>query len=269
MRALGIPFRLSNAIRLGFISYIFNFLSVGVFGGDTVRAVAAARQSPDRVPEVVASVFVDRVIGLWSMFVFASVAYWVTDFGEIQARHPETLRAVQSVCLFATVVSAISLALAIIGFMIPEPSLERLDRWLSGIPKLGRPISRLHNVVRVYRRSKAQLFGASLNSMSINALFACSIFCVAHAISPIHPTLGQHLVISPIVMVANAAPLPGGLGGMEFALDLLYKAFSQVQMPSEHGFVVALGYRLIWLGVAAIGAFFYFSKSKRIPFPAK
>ena len=58
----------------------------------------------------------------------------------------------------------------------------------------------------------------------------------------------------------SAAPLPGGLGGMELALDLLYKAFSQVTLPSEHGFVVAIGYRLVWLAVAAIGLGFYLVK---------
>jgi uncharacterized protein (TIRG00374 family) len=252
-------------MRLSFISHVFNFLSVGVFGGDAVRAVAMARRVPGRVPETVASVLVDRLIGLWSMLVFASAAYWLTDLRAIQALHPETLRAVRVLCWFTTIVSVVSCAAAMIVFLIPEPALERLDRAFARVPQLGGLLSRLHNVARVYRRNKTQLLAASLNSMSINVLFAISIFFVAHAISDDHPTMGQHLVISPIVMVANAAPLPGGLGGMEFALDLLYKAFSQASIPSEHGFVVALGYRLIWLTVAAIGACCYFVKKSGLP----
>jgi uncharacterized membrane protein YbhN (UPF0104 family) len=50
VRVLGIPMRLREALRIGFISQLFNFLSVGTFGGDAVRAIAAARQAPGRVP---------------------------------------------------------------------------------------------------------------------------------------------------------------------------------------------------------------------------
>ncbi len=260
VRVLEIPFPFREAVRLGFISQLFNFLSVGTFGGDAVRAVAAARQAPQRVPETVAAVLVDRALGLWSMLVFASVAYWLTDFTAIEARHPQGLQAVHTLCRITTILSVVSLVCGWIVFTLPESTLDRLDRWFATLPRLGGLIQRLHQVVRVYRRQKLQMAAACLNSMTINALFAISIYCVAEGISDDHPTLLQHLVISPIVMVANAAPLPGGLGGMELALDLLYKAFSQTTLPAEHGFVVALGYRLVWLAVAAIGLGFYLQK---------
>lgn len=265
VRVLAIPFPLREAIRLGFISQLFNFLSVGTFGGDAVRAFAAAQQAPQRVPETVASVLIDRALGLWSMLVFASAAYWLTDFTALEARHPQGLQAVHTLCQVTTWISLLSLLAGGIVVAIPEQQLDRLDHWLARFPRLGPAMSRLHQIVRSYRRQKPQLMAACLNSMTINALFAISIYSVAQGISPDHPTLLQHLVISPIVMVANAAPLPGGLGGMELALDLLYKAFSQVHLPSEHGFVVALGYRLVWLIVAGIGLVFYLVKKPELP----
>ena len=264
VRALHIPFRLTDAMRLGFISQLFNFLSIGVFGGDAMRAVAAARQVPQRMPEAVASVVIDRAIGLLTMFIFCSVAYWLTDFSAIQARHPKTLAAVQAVCQFATAVSIAGVIGLTLLLVLPGVDCWPLYRAAIGLPKIGSTVERLLNVILVYRQSKAQLFCAFLNSMSVNALLAISIFAVAHGVSDTHPSLTQHLVIAPIVMVANAAPLPGGLGGMEFSLDLLYKAFSQPDVPSENGFIVALGYRVILLIIAAIGVVFYFVQKPRL-----
>lgn len=265
VRALEIPFRLIDAMRLGFISQLFNLLSIGVFGGDAMRAFAAARQVPHRMPEAVASVVVDRAIGLLTMFIFGATAYWLSDFSQIQARHPKTLEAVRIVCIFATIASVVGVAGLIVILMSPGLNRWPLMRAIVAIPKMGPTIERLLNVILVYRRSKPQMFCAFLNSMSVNALLAISIFAIAHGISDNHPTLMQHLVISPVVMVANAAPLPGGLGGMEISLDLMYKAFSQVDAPAEHGFIVALGYRVVLLIIAGIGVIFYFAKKPALP----
>ena len=59
-------------------------------------------------------------------------------------------------------------------------------------------------------------------------------------------------------MVSNAVPLPGGIGGMEWAMSFLYKAFG-----STSGVIVAFGFRLALLLVTVIGAGFWFvNKSK-------
>ncbi len=260
VRALEIPFRLVDAIRLGFISQMFNLLSIGVFGGDAMRAVAAARQVPHRMPEAVASVIVDRGIGLLTMFMFGAVAYWLTDFSSIQAVHPKTLDAVRAVGYFATAVSIIGVVGMILILVFPGFLRWPLFRAITSLPKIGPTIKRLLSVILVYRRNKPQMFSAFLNSMSVNALLSISIFAIAHGISDSHPSLMQHMVISPVVMIANAAPLPGGLGGMEMGLDLMYKAFSSVDAPAEHGFIVALGYRVVLLIIASIGVVFYFVK---------
>jgi uncharacterized membrane protein YbhN (UPF0104 family) len=60
-------------------------------------------------------------------------------------------------------------------------------------------------------------------------------------------------------MVANAAPLPGGLGGMELALKFLYEAFS-----FETGVIVGFAFRFSLLCVAALGAIFWFLNRKGV-----
>jgi hypothetical protein len=264
-RAIDLPLALSDAIRLGFISQLFNLLSIGVFGGDAMRAIAAARQLPQRMPEAVASVVIDRAIGLLAMFVFGAVAYWLSDLSAEQAVHPQTLEAVRVVCVFATVVSVFGMAVLTILLFMPSVDRWPLLGWFQSLPRVGPLIERLWQVVVVYRRNKPQVFAAFLNSMSVNGLLALSMYAIARGISDVHPDLVQHMVISPVVMVANAAPLPGGLGGMEMSLDLMYKAFSSVDAPAEHGFIVALGFRVTLLILAGIGVILYLVKRPSVP----
>ncbi len=50
VRALGLHFRLLDAFRLGFLGYLFNFVSVGSVGGDLFKAIFIAREQPGAVP---------------------------------------------------------------------------------------------------------------------------------------------------------------------------------------------------------------------------
>src|SRR5437867_6067748 len=60
--AQGIPFRVRDSLRIGFIGYFFNRLIPGAVGGDLVKAVLLAREQ-DRRTVAVATVFIDRVLG--------------------------------------------------------------------------------------------------------------------------------------------------------------------------------------------------------------
>ena len=74
VRALAIPLRFSDSIRIGFWGYLFNFLPLGIVGGDVVKTVMLDHEYPRNRAKALASVLVDRVIGLYVLFVVASVA---------------------------------------------------------------------------------------------------------------------------------------------------------------------------------------------------
>ena len=74
VRALEIEFKLKDAFRLGFIGYFSNFLSLGVVGGDAIKAIFISRERPDKKPEVVSSVLLDRVMGLYALTVVCAIA---------------------------------------------------------------------------------------------------------------------------------------------------------------------------------------------------
>ena len=69
---------MADAFRLGFLGYLFNFVSLGSVGGDLFKAVFIAREQHGKRAEAVATVVIDRVIGLYVLFFVASVAALAT-----------------------------------------------------------------------------------------------------------------------------------------------------------------------------------------------
>ena len=80
VRCQGLPLTLGNAIRLGLIGCFFNLILLGSVGGDVVKAAALAREQSRRTVAV-ATVIMDRIIGLWGLAWLVGLtgaAFWVT-----------------------------------------------------------------------------------------------------------------------------------------------------------------------------------------------
>ena len=245
---LGLPFRTLDAIRIGFIGAFFNVFTIGVIGGDALRAFYAARQAPDRKSEAIASVVFDRLIGILTMFTIAAVACSIVDFSELKARN-------ETAFLTIRYVGMSSLALAIIGFVVfaivfATPNVDRSKwyRWLITWPRVGPIAQQIMSVVLVYRGRPLAIAASFLMSIGVNFFFALTIYSIGVGLRTPHPTLSEHMLIEPITMVSNALPLPGGIGGMEWVLELLYGL-----LASSSGVMVALVFRFFMLLLSAVG----------------
>src|SRR6478752_5653099 len=78
VRAADLPLRLRDTIRLGFLGYLYNFVLPGGVGGDLVKAGFLARGQPGRRTEATLTVLVDRIVGLYGLFLLATAAILVT-----------------------------------------------------------------------------------------------------------------------------------------------------------------------------------------------
>ncbi len=251
VRSLHIPFRLADALRLGFLGFLLNFVSVGVVGGDLFKAIFIARERPRKRPEAVASVLVDRVIGLYALLIVASVAVLLTWREDM----PVDVRAVSQATLVATVLGAVAMGiLALPGF-----TTGALAEMLTRLPRVGGVLERLIGALRMYRRRPGILAIALVQSFATHVLFAMSLYCIARALFPVVPTLGEHLVIVPLSMVAGSLPFtPAGLGAFELAMESLYKILP-VTAHAVSGVIVALVFRLIQIVMAGLGLCYYWS----------
>ena len=257
VRALSLPFSWLDAIRIGFIGVLFNMVAFGVIGGDTLRAFYVTREIKDRTPEAISSVIADRIIGLLTMFSIASTMFLLLDLSSVTG-DKEDLAKLRYVCQFVlacTIAGYLGIATV---FCAPWLIKTNWFKSLTKLPVVGEIIEKLFEIALVYRSRPGAVALSFLLSIGVNLCFVVSIYSLAVGLTDRFPSFVNHLVIEPIAMVSNAVPLPGGIGGMEWAMNFLYTSFG-----STSGVIVAFGFRIALLFVTVIGAGFWFvNKSK-------
>ena len=259
VRALEIPFSLRDALRLGFLGYLFNFISLGSVGGDLFKAIFLAREQPRRRPESVASVVVDRAVGLYALFLLASITMLI--FGSEVFTTPETIMLGRG-----TMVATAIGTLAIVALIIPGTTGGKLSQWLCELPRVGEVFRKLIGAVRIYR-SKLGIVAVTI-AMSVlsHAMFAVTIYLIARGLPGNSPGLVEHLMIVPLSMVTGVLPLPlSGLGAFEGVLDYLYRHVAVgVEVLKGQGLMVALAYRAVTIAIAVVSTVFYIGHRQEV-----
>ncbi len=257
VRTLHIPFRLRDAFRLGFLGFLLNFVGVGSVGGDLFKAVFIAREQSSRRAEAVATVVVDRMIGLYALLLLTSAAILLGSVSKSTA----ALVAICNATLLATAVGAVCIMLV----LVPGFTRGSLSEFVTGLPRVGQTMGRLIESVRMFRNRYDVMAVILLMSMGVHALLAFSIFLIARGLFGQTPTFGEHMIIVPLSNVAGAIPfMPGGLGTFEFAMEQLY-IYVPVDGPGEViGVLVALSYRIVTITIAAIGVVYYWTSRREV-----
>lgn len=257
VRALRLPFRLIDAFRLGFLGYLFNFVGAGNVGGDLFKAYFIAREQAGRRPEAVATVVVDRVIGLYALLLLTSGAILL---GGVPAATPE----VRILCRLALLATGVG-GLAVLMLLVPGFTSGAVSEFLTSLPKCGPLLGKLITAVRIYRRKWGVVVLALAMSLFSHGLFALSLYLIAAAMFTHVPTLWEHFFIVPLGLVAGALPFtPAGFGTFEFAIEKLYQLVPTTSPADVSGVLVALVYRLMTILVASLGMLVYWSSRSEV-----
>lgn len=248
VRALEIPFTLRAAFRLGFLGFLFNFVGPSAVGGDLFKAYCVAKEQTHRRAEAVATILLDRVVGMYSLFVVATVAIQIIDAAQLSGIG-SFLRLVSILCAVGTA----GIVLLLLPARFTDWLLVPMTRW----PFVGSILSRVRAALELYRRRRARLVAIGVISVLAHILIAFSIHFTDRAIHPETPTLAEHLIISPLATVATAAPVPGGLGTYEFAMDYFYQRLPVETMEKGQGLSVAVIYRVMTILIASVGLAYY------------
>ena len=228
MRAQDLPVAWPTTLRISLLGYFFNTFLPGSVGGDLVKAAAVARTQQRRAVAV-ATVLMDRVLGLWSLISFAAVVGWgCIAAGMLDGPTDGPARAL---VLTATAVSVAS----VIGWILLGPVLhwgrERVAGRLERIPKVGGTLTELWNVAAMYRRRQRSMLlaiGLSWIADLTHALFffLCALTLWYGSVAGPLPTLVDHFLLVPIGSIIAAIPLfPGGAGISEAGYGGLYTLF--------------------------------------------
>jgi uncharacterized protein (TIRG00374 family) len=252
-----LKFTVRDAMRLGFIGYLFNFVGPGSVGGDLVKAELLAKEQPDRRTTAVATVLLDRILGLLALFMIGACAAW-WQWDALQQR--VELQAIVGLLVVGSTAGLIGLGL----MMIPAVTHSRVWTWIGRLPVIGHLIAELVEGVRLYQTQRRVLFLALGISLLGHLGTISSFYFSARAISgtKFFPTYAQHLFFIPAGELAGIVPLsPGGLGLLEGAIDSLYELNGAAVGT---GLLTVLAYRAVTIMISLIGAGYYFSSRREI-----
>jgi uncharacterized protein (TIRG00374 family) len=212
LRGIGLEVKLFKAGVLTLIGLFFNSAMPGAVGGDVIKAlyVTKAAQSGKKSAAIV-SIFLDRVIGLYGLFTFATIISLLAWNGI--SENP-VLRHMSLIVL--SIFGGITLVFAHLLFHNPKYDiLERLLR----LPILNKFRS-LYQSLLLYREAKSNFFLAWLISIFAHAGAILLFWQIAELLSDQHVGFVKFCTAAPLAILATAIPVaPGGMGVGHLAFE--------------------------------------------------
>ena len=245
VRTLGLECSRREAFRFGFFGLMLNLAPLGVAGGDAVKAVLIAQRNPDYRSRAVASVFIDRFIGLLVMFICGTVFVCWTGF----AFRPEIIAQTLTHLVFAfTAASLIGTGIVFLPFF----AKGHFERLVEKIPLAGKLAGKLITALLLYRNHKRCLLQSCFVTIFVHILFGLSVYLIALGLFQSVPDAANHIMLHNVANLTSMIPLAAG--PYELVLEQIYKLLT---MSVGMGLIVALTFRLMSIVVAVAGIIYY------------
>jgi uncharacterized protein (TIRG00374 family) len=231
LKAQGVNIRPGRVLVLYFIGQFFNAFLLGATSGDIVKAYYAAKETLHKKTEVVATVFVDRAIGLLSIIALM-VVMMVARFHFYMA-YKETRMAM----LFDTLL----LVGAIVGVVVMVRR-DLLERWSvfnrSGQQtRAGQIAQKAYNAFRVCLGSPAVVVKTVSLSVINHVGFVLCCYMLGTAVG-IRLAFWDYLTVIPTIAAFTCIPVtPSGLGTREGAMIYLLGIFG---VPPSQAFMLSI-----------------------------
>jgi hypothetical protein len=245
--AQGLPFRVRDSLRIGFIGFFFNLLIPGAVGGDLVKAVLLAREQ-QRKTVAVATVLIDRIIGMYGLILVGGLATGIF-WGDVQK-----LPALHRIGTFTLALLAGSTVALLILFLLAVQH-GRLADLLSRLPIAGGMLGEAMGAMAVYRLNWPVLIMTTLMSVAGHVGFTLALRCGMAAVAPDLPPARVHFMLVPLGLMVGAVPLtPGGAGPVEAVMQWL---FDSVEQDGAMALLMMLAFRGMQVLVAVVGMLYY------------
>lgn len=251
VQALDVNLSLSDALKFGFIGFMFNLSPIGIVGGDAIKVVLLVQKNKVPVERATASVIIDRVLGLYAMFVLGLAIVFGTGF---YASPSPTAKIATQGLVALTIATTVFLS-----FVVTSASEKNLRvRIASKIPFIGGIMKKLTSATLIYREHRKVLLLSFAATFLVHSFFAISLFFFARALFGSVPSLIDHFILYCVGNVGSIIPLSAG--PFEYFLDELYPLFTIVGRESfekGHGMTIGIAYRLATVFVALVGVVYY------------
>ena len=250
VRVIEPRFRLGQAFLLGFIGNVFNLVIPGAVGGDFIKAAYLVRMDINRT-QAVASMVIDRIVGLLGLFLLAG--------GAGAAAWPLANRQVRILIVLSWAASGCGVMVLV---MIFGQSLTRVfPKLLEGKGRVAGILSELKVMSGTYRRRLDVVAGCLVGSILIHSTMVVAFYTVSRALFPNNlPGLGQHMLIVPLTLFTTAVPLPFGALGLSEQVSS--QLFELVKHPG--GALAMMGFRVLMYAGALVAAGVYLANIRQV-----
>jgi glycosyltransferase 2 family protein len=260
LRVQGIELPMGEVTRISFVAHFFNAFLLGSTGGDVWKAYAAAKTTHHKKAEAALTVFVDRLIGILALLLFAGV-FAIPNWPLFVK-----FRRYDGVGLAIFGMMTVALACVVAGFFTDALSSEgRLGRLAARFPKTEGTVRALA-ACRLFGRSPGFLRRVTCLSLAINVAIVGTFAALASGLGLRLPPVSLWFVVPAVVCLAALPITPSGLGVREnlFVVLLAIDFPGFGVKPAEALSLSLLGYsmNLAW---SAIGGLVYLTVRKYIP----
>jgi len=251
VRALGIPFKIRDGLRLGFIANLFNFVVPGgPVGGDVVRAAFLCREQKRWKTQAIASVVLDRLVGLLGLFLLACGAGTLA-WSSLDPRTRGLVGTVWAVVAVVTLILSVAFS----------PALYRpLARRFAERKRLARRLNELIATGTAYRERFGVVVAGLAMAMVTHSLNILAFFEASRAIFTTVPSLAEHFLIVPLVLFTTAIPLPFGALGLSEGISA--HLFGLAAYPG--GAVAMMSFRVVQYTTATISAIVFVANRRQV-----
>jgi hypothetical protein len=248
LAAQGLDLPLGRATRISLVAQFFNSFLLGSTGGDLIKAYYAARETHHKKTEAVTTVFVDRLVGLWAMLLFAGIMM-LPNFVMVR-RHNEF--ALPSVVILAMLI-ALSVVLCLAFWGGVSKRFPKARHFLRRLPK-GAILERSLDSCRQFGKERVFLFKSVVLSLFLNILWVLQISILGGGLD-LSISFTALLVIVPIILCISSLPItPNGLGLRE---NLFVLMLAVIAVPSTSALSLSLLASAEGLFWSMIGGFVY------------
>jgi uncharacterized protein (TIRG00374 family) len=244
------PFEL---YKLTLIGTFFNFAMPGGVGGDLVKAFYFYKDHPQSKALAIPSVFVDRVLGLYTI-VFMALAVMLFDLNHILNNEILThLLSAFVIIFFAFTVGLVFL------FSKNKIIMGLVLKVLHFLP-LREKFLKLYHSGQLYgseTKILLKVFSLSLigQVLAVFIMYFVGQFTVSGASIP----LTTFFIVSPIGFMATAIPIsPAGVGVGQAAFYFLYNAY--LNTKTDFGPLIITINQILAFCYGLVGAFFYLQR---------
>jgi uncharacterized membrane protein YbhN (UPF0104 family) len=238
------------AMLLGSIGMVFNLVIPGAVGGDLIKAAYLVRMHI-RKTQAVASMVIDRILGLLALFILAGIAgAFAWRFAQ-----PDIRKLIVASWL------AVAVGVLVLVAIFAQVLSRLFPRFEPGHSRIGLIVTELREMSTTYRGRLDVVAACLVLSVSIHALSVVGFYLVGLMLFPtMDTTFAQHLLMVPLILFTIAVPLPfGALGLSEGVSEQLFKLVSH-----PNGALAMLGFRVLMYGAGLCCACVYLANLKEV-----